>query len=138
MMLFSEARGLPVTAPGVAGPLGTVTSLGVDAASARVSHVRLRAGRLRRETVLPWDSVLTAGPGAVRVRAPAPLEQAPPRRELLGHRVLTDTGTEHGTVLDAAFDPATGRLLALFTSRGELPPARLLGLGDHALVVRAS
>lgn len=136
-MLFSEVRGLPVVPPGGAGPLGTVTSLIVDVASARVSRLRLRGSRFRRETVLPWDSVHTVGPDAVRVHPAVAPQQAPPRRELLGHRVLTDAGTEHGTVLDAAFDPATGRLLALFTSQGELPPNHLLGLGDHALVVRA-
>jgi sporulation protein YlmC with PRC-barrel domain len=61
----------------------------------------------------------------------------PPHHDLLGRRVLTETGTEHGTVLDVAFDTRTGRLLAVFTTRGELPADRLLGLGDYALVVRA-
>ncbi|MBU6534793.1 PRC-barrel domain-containing protein [Streptomyces sp. NPDC057245] len=138
MMLFSEVRGLPVVLPGRGGPIGRVTSLTVDVAAARVSHVRLRAGRFRRERVLPRDAVDTFGPGAVRAHSPAPPGQAPPRRDLLGHRILTDTGNEQGTVLDVAFDPATGRLLALFTSHGEVPPTRLLGLGDHALVVRAA
>lgn len=39
-------------------------------------------------------------------------------------------------MLDVAFDTRTARLLALFTTRGELP-GPLLGLGDYALVVRA-
>ncbi|CAL9351551.1 PRC-barrel domain-containing protein [Streptomyces sp. enrichment culture] len=137
-MLFSEVRGLPVVLPGRAGPLGRVTSLTVDVADARVSHVRLRAGRFRRERVLPWDAVDTVGPGAVQIHSPTPPVPAPRRRDLLGHRVLTDAGNEQGTVLDVAFDPATGRLLALFTGHGEVPPTRLLGLGDHALVVRAA
>lgn len=80
----------------------------------------------------------TVGPGAVRLRSAADPEPAPSsHHELLGHRVLVDTGTEHGTVLDVAFDTRTARLLALFTTRGELPAGRLLGLGDYALVVRA-
>jgi sporulation protein YlmC with PRC-barrel domain len=136
VMLFTEVRGLPVLPRGGGGPLGTVTSLAVDVASGAVSHVRFRDGRFRRETVLAWDAVRAIGPGAVRVGDAAAPDPVPPRHELLGHRVLSDAGTAHGTVLDAAFDPGTGRILAVFTTRGEVTADRLLGLGDHALVVR--
>ncbi|MGW5090758.1 hypothetical protein [Streptomyces sp. 067-1] len=141
MMLFTEVRGLPVLAPEPAGggPLGTVSSLTVDvgSGSGSVSHVRFRDGRFGREKALPWDAVDTVGPGAVRLRSTAVLETPPSHHELLGRRVLVETGTEHGTVLDVAFDTRTARLLALFTTRGELPAGRLLGLGGYALVVRA-
>ncbi|GAA3987563.1 hypothetical protein GCM10022384_39420 [Streptomyces marokkonensis] len=136
-MLFSEVRGLPVVPPQEAGPIGTVTSLTVDVASGVVSHVRLRGSRLGRERVLPWDSVHAVGPGAVRIRSAATSGTVPPRHDLLGRRVLTEAGAGHGAVLDVAFDPGTGRVLAVFTSRGEVPTDRLLGLGDYALVVRA-
>ncbi|MGC9381420.1 PRC-barrel domain-containing protein [Streptomyces sp. MH13] len=137
MMLFTEVRGLPVVPPAGAAPLGTVTSLGVDIASGAVSHVRLRRSRFRRKSVLPWDAVREVGPAAVRVGTAAAPDTVVPRHELLGRRVLTETGTERGTVLDVAFDPETGRLLAVFTTRGEVSADRLLGLGDYALVVRA-
>ncbi|MET9356675.1 PRC-barrel domain-containing protein [Streptomyces sp. NPDC006617] len=136
MMLFTEVCGLPVVPQEGTAPLGTVTSLDVDVVSGSVSHVRWRGGRFRRESVLPWDAVHSVGPGAVRVRSAA-AEQVPPHHDLLGRRILTETGTERGTVLDVAFDTLSARLLALFTTRGELPPDRLLGLGDYALVVRA-
>ncbi|MFK4541094.1 sporulation protein YlmC with PRC-barrel domain [Streptomyces tendae] len=138
MMLFTEVRGLPVLPPDGAGPLGTVTSLTVDVVTGSVSHVRWRGGRFGRETALPWDAVSTIGPGAVRVGSAAADESAPPHHDLLGRRILTDTGAGQGTVLDVAFDTRTARLLALFTTRGELPADRLLGLGDYALVVRAT
>ncbi|MFE5601863.1 hypothetical protein ACFQ8O_22045 [Streptomyces coelicoflavus] len=140
MMLFTEVRGLPVLAPEPAGsgPLGTVSSLSVDAGSGSVSHVRFRAGRFGRERALPWDAVDTVGPGAVRLRSAAVLETPPSHHDLLGRRVLVETGTEHGTVLDVAFDTRTARVLALFTTRGELPAGRLLGLGGYAVVVRAA
>ncbi|MDN3248360.1 PRC-barrel domain-containing protein [Streptomyces sp. ZSW22] len=138
MMLFTEVRGLPVLVPARAGRIGTVTSLAVDVASGAVSHVRFRGGRLRGETVLPWEAVRSIGPGALRVEsADATPGTGPPCHDLLDRRVLTDAGTDHGTVLDVAFDTETGRLLAVFTTRGEVPANRLLGLGDHALVVRA-
>ncbi|WP_437041088.1 PRC-barrel domain-containing protein [Streptomyces sp. enrichment culture] len=137
MMLFTEVRGLPVVPPDGAGPLGAVTSLTVDVASGSVSHLRWRGGRFGRESALAWDAVRSVGPGAVRVGCAAADESAPPHHDLLGRRILTDTGTGLGTVLDVAFDTRTARLLALFTTRGELPPDRLLGLGDYALVVWA-
>ncbi|AXL92440.1 hypothetical protein C4J65_32305 [Streptomyces sp. CB09001] len=136
MMLFTEVCGLPVVPREGAAPLGTVTSLDVDVVSGSVSHVRWSGGRFRKETALPWGAVHAVGPGAVRVGSAAP-EPVPPHQDLLGRRILTETGTERGTVLDVAFDTLSARLLALFTTQGELPPGRLLGLGDYALVVRA-
>jgi sporulation protein YlmC with PRC-barrel domain len=50
--------------------------------------------------------------------------------------VLTEHGTEHGTVKDIAFDPVTGRILTLYTALGEISGTRLLGLGSYAVVVR--
>ncbi|MEU3663394.1 PRC-barrel domain-containing protein [Streptomyces sp. NPDC032940] len=138
MMLFTEVRGLPVLSADGDRRLGAVTSLTVDAPSGTVSHLRFRAGRLRGETVLAWDAVRSLGPGAARVAPVTPADAVPPGHELLGRRVLTEEGVERGTVLDVAFDPRDGRVLALFTTRGELPADRMTGLGDHALVVRTS
>ncbi|MEU6102974.1 PRC-barrel domain-containing protein [Streptomyces flaveolus] len=137
MMLFTEVRGLPVLSRDGDRRLGAVTSLTVDAASGTVSHLRFRAGRLRGETVLAWEAVRSLGPGAVRVGPVTAPDVVPPGHDLLGRRVLTEAGVERGTVLDVAFDPRSGRVLALFTTRGELPAGRMMGLGDHALVVRA-
>ncbi|MDT0611885.1 PRC-barrel domain-containing protein [Streptomyces lancefieldiae] len=137
MMLFTEVRGLPVVLPAEAHPLGTVTSLTVDPASGVVSHLRLRGRRWGRETVLAWDAVHAIGPASVRVRTATAPDTVPPRHDLLGRRVLTDAGAEHGTVLDVAFAPETGRVLAVLTTRGEVSADRVLGLGDYALVVRA-
>jgi sporulation protein YlmC with PRC-barrel domain len=136
-MLFSRVRGLPVVAPD-ATESGVVTSLAVDVDAGTVTHVRLR-GRHRRETVLPWASVHAVEPDAVLVRAhiPGPGDSPAPPHDLMGSRVLTDAGEELGTVLDVAFDPDTGRVLAVFTTVGTLSADLLLGLGDYALVVRA-
>ncbi|WYB39471.1 PRC-barrel domain-containing protein [Streptomyces sp. GD-15H] len=137
MMLFSRVRGLPVLAPGDGDRLGVVRALTVDAASGTVTHVRIRSGRLRREAVLAWDDVDAIGPDVLIALPPSSLPaEAPPHHDLLGSRVLTEDGEERGTVLDAAFDPLTARIEAVLTTLGELPADRLLGLGDHALVIR--
>ncbi|MER7487999.1 PRC-barrel domain-containing protein [Streptomyces sp. NPDC126497] len=136
MMLFSRVHGLPVLTPGDADRVGVVRALTVDAASGEVTHVRIRRGRLRREAVVPWTALGAAGPDMLIARPAGDPAAAPPHRDLVGSRVLTECGEERGTVLDAAFDPATARIEAVLTTRGELPADRLLGLGDHALVIR--
>ncbi len=135
-MLFSEARGLPVLTLDDAQELGAVKALTVDAASGVVTHVRVR-GPHRKETVLPWGALHALGPDAVLVRSAAAPAEVPPHHELPGLRILTETGDQVGTVQDVAFEPGTGRLEAVLTAHGDLPPDRLLGLGAHALVVRA-
>nr|WP_258308547.1 PRC-barrel domain-containing protein [Streptomyces sp. NWU339] len=138
MMLFSRVRGLPVLTPGDGQRLGVVRALTVDAASGTVTHVRIRSGRLRRETLLAWDDVDAAGPDMLIALPPSSASaESPPHHDLLGSRVLTEEGEERGTVLDAAFDPLTARIEAVLTTRGELPADHFLGLGDYALVIRA-
>lgn len=136
MMLFSEARGLPVLTLDDAHELGAVQALTVDAASGVVTHVRVR-GPHRKETVLPWGALHALGPDAVLVRSAAAPAEVPPHHELPGLRILAETGDQLGTVQDGAVEPGTGRLEAVLTAHGDLPPDRLLGLGEHALVVRA-
>ncbi|WP_164555774.1 PRC-barrel domain containing protein [Streptomyces sp. WAC 01438] len=138
MMLFSRVRGLPVLTPGEdADRVGEVRTLLVDGAPWRVTQVRIGRGRLRRGAVVAWNALRAAGPDMLIVRPAGGPEEMPPQRELLGSRVLTECGEERGTVLDAAFDPVTARIEAVLTTRGELPPDPLLGLGDHALVIRS-
>lgn len=140
MMPYARLRGLPVLVTGARGGvrrLGTVEALTFDVVAGAVTHVRVRRGRLRGGSVLPWSAVQAVGPEGIRVRLPDGPVAAPEHRELIGRPVLTDAGRARGTVLDAAFDPATGRLEVVRTTCGALPAGRLRGLGDHALVVRS-
>lgn len=137
MMLFSRVRGLPVLLPGGAGRVGVVRALTVAGAPWRVTYVRMARGRLRRDAVVAWAALGTAGPGMLVARSAGGPDEVPLHHELVGSRVLTECGEERGTVLDAAFDPVTARVEVVLTTLGELSPDRLLGLGDHALVIRA-
>ncbi|MFI8091090.1 PRC-barrel domain containing protein [Streptomyces sp. NPDC086080] len=136
MMLFSRVRGLPVLAPGGAGRVGVVRALTVDGAPWRVTYALMARGRLRRGVPVAWDALRAAGPGALVVLRAGGPDEVPAHHELVGSRVLTECGEEGGTVLDAAFDPVTARIEAVLTTLGEVPPGRLMGLGDHALVIR--
>ncbi|MFI9825023.1 PRC-barrel domain-containing protein [Streptomyces sp. NPDC052013] len=140
MILFSRVRGLPVVTDGEAGRLGVVRDLTVDAAAGAVTRLRVRRGRLRGEAAPAWQDVIAVRADRLVVRPGAGEDTAegPSHHDLLGRRVLTETGEERGTVLDAAFDPVTGRIETIRTTLAELPADRMLGLGDHALVVRAT
>ncbi|MEU0217744.1 PRC-barrel domain-containing protein [Streptomyces sp. NPDC006265] len=138
MMLFSEARGLPVLTLTEAEEVGALKSLTVDAVTGVVTHVRVRGHHSRKETVLAWGALHAIGADAVLVRSTAEPAEVPPHHELPGLRILTETGDTLGTVQDVAFEPGTGRVEAVVTTHGDLPADRLLGLGDYALVVRAA
>ncbi|PHQ52964.1 hypothetical protein BLA24_04500 [Streptomyces cinnamoneus] len=141
MMLLSQARGLKVITVGEAAEVGTVEALTIDASTAGVSHVRLSGRTAGGHDVLPWSTIHAVGPDAVMVRSLPAAETAdaaaPPHREALGSRVLTELGDDHGTVEDIAFDPTTGRVRTVHTTLGAVPGQRLLGLGDYALVISA-
>ncbi|MEU0034800.1 MULTISPECIES: PRC-barrel domain-containing protein [unclassified Streptomyces] len=140
MTLFSEINGLPVVTLGEATEIGVVKSLTIDAEAGLVSRLRIARARGRKATSLAWDVLHAVGPDAVLVRSETVLDTppptAPPHREALGARVLTESGDERGTVRDIAFDPATGRIEGIHTTSGEFPGELLIGLGDYALVVR--
>ncbi|MFH9009497.1 PRC-barrel domain-containing protein [Streptomyces afghaniensis] len=137
MMLFSQARGLPVLTLTEAEGIGVLKSLTVDAPAGVVTHVRVRRRHSRRESVLAWGALHAVGPDVVLVRSATAPSEVPPHHELPGLRILTETGDGLGTVQDVVFEPETGRLEAIRTAHGDLPADRLLGLGDYALVVRA-
>lgn len=137
MMLFSQARGLPVLTLAEAEEIGILRSLTVDAPSGVVTHVRVRGRHSRKETVLAWGALHAVGPDAVLVRSAASPAEVPSHHELPGLRILAETGDQIGTVQDVVFEPETGRIEAVRTVRGDLPADQLLGLGDYALVVRA-
>ncbi|MFF4486692.1 PRC-barrel domain-containing protein [Streptomyces sp. NPDC001544] len=138
-MLYSKVLGLPVVTLAEAAELGVVKALTVDTAARAVTHVRVGARR-GRDTVLPWDALHAVGSDAVLVRQGPQAQSAappPPHHEAMRHRILTEAGDERGTVQDLAFDPATGRVVTVYTALGTIPAERLLGLGGYALVVRA-
>ncbi|WP_030342265.1 PRC-barrel domain-containing protein [Streptomyces sp. NRRL S-1022] len=139
-MLFSQAFGLPVITADDATSMGKVADLTVDAQDATVAAVRL-SGAAGRAEALAWSAVESVGPDAVIVRSRVTAEQGqdrlPAHHRVLGSRVLTEHGVEHGTVRDVAFDPVSGRVLTLYTALGEIAGTRLMGLGSYAAVVRA-
>jgi sporulation protein YlmC with PRC-barrel domain len=138
MMMFSQARGLPVITAEEAEQLGRVESLTIDARHRRVACLRL-SGAPKHAATIAWNAIEAVGRDAVIVRSRTGTDpgqsDVPAHHEALGQRVLTEHGTEHGTVKDIAFDNSTGQVLTLYTALGDIPADRLLGLGSYAVVV---
>jgi uncharacterized protein YrrD len=142
-MLFSQARKHEVVSTATATRVARVDGFVVRAGPPRVALLRL--GKVGGAgTLLAWDDVQGFGPDAVTIadeaaiRPPVDvLEQRAESKELeiLGKRVLTEHGTELGTVTDVDFDPETGAITALITTSEAIAGDRLIGLGGYAVVV---
>lgn len=141
-MLFSEATGHRVMSTDTATTVGTVNGFVVDASAARVVAMRLK-GSSGGDT-LHWEDLTSFGTDTVTVPSAGVITDARGRTaeldtkaaELHGKRVLTDAGTDVGTVADIDFNPANGSLIAILTSGGIIYADRLIGCGSYAVVVK--
>jgi uncharacterized protein YrrD len=144
-MLFSQARKRPVVNTATATRVARVDSFVVLPGPARVALLRL--GKVSGAgTLLSWDDVQGFGPDAVTVATDAvirPARDGLEQRaedndlEIVGKRLLSEQGTELGTVTDVDFDPETGTVTSLITKTDTISGQRLIGLGGYAAVVSA-
>jgi uncharacterized protein YrrD len=144
-MLFSQARKRPVVNTATANRVARVDSFVVLPGPARVALLRL--GKVSGAgTLLSWDDVQGFGPDAVTVATDAvirPARDVLEQRaedndlEIVGKRLLSEQGTELGTVTDVDFDPKTGTVTSLITKTDTISGQRLIGLGGYAAVVSA-
>lgn len=144
-MLFSQARKRAVVSTATATRVARVDGFVVLPGPARVALLRL--GKVSGHgTLLAWEDVQGFGPDAVTVATDAVIR--PPRDdleqraedndlEILGKRLLSEQGTELGTVTDVDFDPETGAVTSLITKADTVAGQRLIGLGSYAAVVSA-
>ena len=106
--------------------------------------IALVVGKGRKARIVDWTGLSGFGPDAVMVADDAAVRRPAGETEtaavgetleLVGKRVLTDLGTELGTVDDVLFDPDTGVLEKLLVGGKEYPATTLLGNGSYAAVV---
>uniref|UniRef100_UPI0034DE2A1A PRC-barrel domain-containing protein n=1 Tax=Streptomyces flavofungini TaxID=68200 RepID=UPI0034DE2A1A len=138
-MLLSQTVGRPVVSAADASRVGTVSGLVVDPESARITGLRLEDTKAGGD-VIAWEDVHAVGPDAVVITTVAVARftaaDSAGGHRLLGQRLLTEFGDSAGTLADIAFDPESGLLDTLYTSRGDhIPGHRLLGCGSYAVVV---
>ena len=142
-MLFSQARKHDVVNTTTATRVARVDGFVVRPGPARVALLRL--GKVSGAgTLLAWDDLQGFGPDAVTVTDEAALRPArdaleqraeDKELEILGKRVLTERGTDLGTVTDVDFDPETGTVTTLITTAEAIAGDRLIGLGGYAVVI---
>jgi sporulation protein YlmC with PRC-barrel domain len=123
--------------------LGKLAHIVVDVKRRKVASLVM--GRGRKALLVSWEQVSGFGPDAIMITdETAVLEPADDHEqaaadgelELVGKRVLSDTGNELGTVTDAVFDPDTGSIESILIDDRETPAASLLGVGSFAVIVR--
>lgn len=141
-MLLSQVVGRPVVSAADASHIGTVAGLVVAPEEALITAVRLD-GVKGGGDVIAWADVHAVGPDAVVVGAASAARFASTdsseSQDLLGKRLLTELGDAAGTLADVAFDPESGLIHTLHTSRGDrVPGLHLLGIGSYAVVIRAA
>lgn len=142
-MLFSEATGRTVLSTGTAETVGTVDGFLVDPVTAQVVALRLKK-TLGSGDTLHWAEVTSFGTDNVTVTSADAVTQAADTAkdldtksaQLLGKRLLTDAGTDIGTVDDIEFDPASGAVISLQTRNGPVYGDRLIGCGSYAVIVK--
>ncbi|MGH3916887.1 MAG: PRC-barrel domain-containing protein, partial [Pseudonocardiaceae bacterium] len=143
LMLFSQARKHDVVNTASATRVARVDGFVVRPGPARVALLRL--GKVSGAgTLLAWEDLQGFGPDAATIVDDAVLRPARDeleRRaenkdlEILGKRILTERGTDLGTVTDVDFDPETGAVIALITTAETIAGDRLIGLGGYAVVI---
>ncbi|MEV6527332.1 PRC-barrel domain-containing protein [Longispora sp. NPDC051575] len=125
-----------------ASTIGKLSALIVDPTIGQVLALRLRKTTGPGDT-LHWEDLTAFGPDAVTIPTAAAVTSARDRAaelddkaaELIGKRVLTDTGNDLGAVADIDFDPASGTIISLVTPGGPVYGDRLRGCGSYAVIV---
>jgi uncharacterized protein YrrD len=142
---FRQAAGRKVVSRATAQQLGTVSHLLVTADGRRVAAVVM--GKGKKASLVDWSQLTGFGTDAVMVGDEAALRQPADAREhaaaegkleLIGRRLLSESGNELGTVDDVTFDPASGALEALHGGAHQVAADAVLGAGSYAVVVAAS
>lgn len=141
---LSSLRHRDVLDTGTATSVGRVEGLVVDAGRQTVAAL-LVGGSSTGNVLVGWSD-LTVGPDAVTIASGEALRGATTDGErrvlddgltVIAKPVLTDAGHELGVLHDVFVDAGTGRIDRLDLGDGPpIPGASLIGVGDHAVVVR--
>ena len=141
---FERATGRKVVSLATAQEVGDIAHLLVD--TERRAVAALVIGKGKRAKLVDWAQVTGFGPDAVMVSDDAALRAPENDRErlaasgaleLVGKRVLSETGNGLGAIDDVMFDPSTGTVEAIRIGNREIPADSLLGSGSYAAVLSA-
>lgn len=140
---FRESHHTPVYSKASADQIGQVVRYVVDADASRIAAVQV-GGRRRKALLADWSHVVGFGPDALVVDSEESLRQPDTERELhvaagdlnlIGRRVLTDTGFGVGALTDVSFDESSGAIEQLHTEHATVAGPGLRAIGPYAVVV---
>ena len=146
MARYEFVKGLPVVTMAEGKKVGKVDDLVVDPERKAVRWLRLhRGGLLGGERLwVSVEAVRGVGEDAVTInaetdaRAPADAPEAlalvKARREIIGNKVITESGQHLGEVRDYEFDPATFALTFLAVSQARNVVGEVLTIGADKVV----
>lgn len=146
MMRFRESRGLEVVSTAEAVTVARVDGYVVDPERHRISALHLHDVQ-GDGSLVSFEDLQAFGRDAVTISDTSVIREPRDEREdstargrldLIGKRVLTETGNELGRIDDVEFDPTDGTITALMTERESIEGSRLLGVGSYAVVVASS
>jgi sporulation protein YlmC with PRC-barrel domain len=146
-MRWSQARKRKLVDRSAAGTIGKVTGIIVDPGSSSVAA--LIVDGTDAGTVISWDDAGGFGPDAVTVPSTDAIRLPRDDREQLaadgtldpiGKPVFDESGDHLGKLRDLTFDAETGVLEVLLLGKDADPIVadRLMGIGSHSVVVRAT
>ncbi len=143
---FREAHGRKVVSRATAEALGELSHMVVDSSRRRVSAVVVSKGK-KHAFVVDWEHISGFGPDAVMVESEDTLrppaddheqEAVDGKLELVGKRVLSERGNDHGSITDVEFDPDSGDVGSVLVGEERIPATDLLGVGSYAAVLAGS
>lgn len=142
MTSFREGAGRTVMSRTSAESVGQVQHFAVSPDEQRITAVVIDA---KHNLLVEWSAIESFGADAVVVESASvarePVNESEKRAvagdlDMVGKIVLSDRGNGCGATHDVEFDAQSGRLSALMTDAGRIDTARLIGVGDFAVVVR--
>ena len=143
---FREAHGRKVVSRATAEALGELSHMVVDSSRRHVYAVVVSKGK-KHAFVVDWEHISGFGPDAVMVKSEDTLrppaddherETVDGKLELVGKRVLSERGNEHGSITDVEFDPDSGNIGSVLVGEERIPATDLLGIGSYAAVLAGS
>ena len=142
MTTFREGTGRTVISRTTAESVGQVQHFTVSPDEQRITALVIDA---KHQRLIDWSAIESFGHDAVVVESESvarePVNESEKRAtagelDMVGKLVLSDLGNSCGTTHDVEFDAQSGRLSTLSTDQGRIDAARLVGVGDYAVVVR--
>ncbi len=159
-MKFSELKGRAVINLEDAKKIGDVEDLWVDVNNHHIVSLKVKTGMFSASQVVPVAEVKSVGQDAVTILAHDPNNNSQPDQgqranpssqdvmdmtDIIGNRVVTDTGTLVGEVQDVELDPTSWTITGyqvreggLFTKPQEIPATPDVRYGKKLLTVPAA